>query len=83
MVSLYSPRSPGAHYVNQDGLELTDIQACLCFLSAEVKGLVELTAQALFWSKEPDLSVKCTPVVLGGYFLPYLSLQSPYCLFQS
>lgn len=40
-VSLYSP---GTHYVNQVGLELTDIQACLCFQSTEVKGLEELTA---------------------------------------
>jgi hypothetical protein len=43
-VSLYSPRCPGTHYVNQVGLELTDMLACLCFLGAEVKGLVEWTA---------------------------------------
>jgi hypothetical protein len=40
-VSLYSS---GAHYVDQDGLNLTERSICLClFLSAGIKGMAHYT----------------------------------------
>ena len=78
-VSLYSP---GTYYVYQVGLELTDIQACLCFLGAEVKGLMEPTAPGTVLEQGTCLSVKRTSMASGGYLPPYLSFSPPIVYFN-